>query len=222
MPDKFTKKPAAKKPARKKTTAKKAPAKKAAAKTPAKTKSASTKKTAAKKSAVKKPVKETKVSEEIQPSAATPATDEASASEEPKSFEDNVDATLEEETPGAVPPPKKDKPQAAAAVMSEAEDVPVEDLLGGVQGVLGDFADSLKQAAGKIELPEINLPKGILPKMESEAGDVQVESLGDGLTGLFKGTFAEGVVSDITGTATDLVDKVSETVTNVVEKIRKT
>ncbi len=227
MPDKFNKKPAdkkktpaKKKPAAKKAAAKKTPAKKTAAKKAASKAPAKKKTPAPAKNAAAKPVEETKVNEDTAPKEeATPVQEPETAAEEqpaaeapqeePKSFKENLSATLEEEQPGA------------AVASGSMEDVPVEDLLDGLQSVLGDVAGEVKQAVDGIKLPEIKLPDGLASRFEGQPGDIQVESLGEGIADLFKGTFAEGVVSDITGTITDVTDKVTETVNGAVDKIKR-
>ena len=158
----------------------------------------------------KEPANTAAMSAAIEAETVSPAKDEPA-----KSFEENLNASIEEETGGAAKKAKKKPGSKKSAAMDE---IRVEGLLDGVQHVVRDAAEIVKEAASTINFPDLNLPKINLP--EPVAADINVESLSEGVIGMFKGTLVEDVISEITGTATDLVDKVTETISGVSGKLK--
>jgi hypothetical protein len=130
----------------------------------------------------------------------------------PKSFDENLSASIEEE-----------KSRFSFVDPADARDVPVEGLVSGIGTLIGRTADGLIGAASGIDLPRVKLPAVKLPEIampEFASGDVAVEDLGEGVVNLFRRGPVGEVAADISATAARLAAKVSKAGAAVVKGLK--
>nr|CAV30789.1 hypothetical protein mv1g00042 [Magnetovibrio blakemorei] len=147
--------------------------------------------------------------EAAKPEAAKPVKSEPktaqSSVDESKSFEENLQATLDEEAPVTA----ASTPIAGTAQHGgEIQDVPVQNLL-------GEFQTKCEQMAGKIPFPKC----AFCDKM-AEPRNVEIEELGGGLLRVLQESPMNELVNDVSAVVTNVAGKLGNVVAIMRSKLK--
>jgi hypothetical protein len=155
-----------------------------------------------------------KTTKKASPKSAADAQSLEDAAADSKSFEDNVAASIKEEKAGS------SRGAKSSSGTMDPHEIVVEDLTSGIASIAKEGADRFKETMEDIRLPEFSMPNNLFTLPAEAPADIQVESLVDALNSVFKASGAEDMAANVSGAVSEGVDKLSETVSGMVNKLK--